>query len=411
MRAGRRIEVDIEYSVEVSEVQFDLSLCEYASISWELQRFLSPERHIESDAPAIKSLAAALVEGTSSPDEALWAIYNYVAENVRYSGYIPEVRGALWALENGEGDCTEFACALVVLCRAAGLPARFVEGITNVPGDEKHDWAEVYLGRVGWVPVDPTWGRFPEKRELYFARMPPNHVILTRGINLCLPAMELCDTFNYWYYEYWWEGREPRITATSDWDWLAEVASTAFRDDFSDSTGGWTEKSDFESVLAYEAGEYRMEVKRQGWMVWAWAPLSSFPADFRAELTVRPDYDLDPERAYGLIWGSGDEDFYALLFDNAGHYQLARKEQGEWQPAPLPWQGHPAISQGKEQGRIGVVVEGDTVRLLANEVMLTELEVPNLGPARVGLAVCTFNRPSAQVYFDDFTLTWGEQGG
>ncbi|MDR1692361.1 MAG: DUF4129 domain-containing protein [Oscillospiraceae bacterium] len=72
--------------------------------------------------------------------------------------------------EQGEGHCVYFASAMTVLCRAAGLPARYVEGFA--PASERngngeflytdeiaHAWCEVYLGEgYGWVQFEPTPG-------------------------------------------------------------------------------------------------------------------------------------------------------------------------------------------------------------------------------------------------------------
>jgi len=69
-----------------------------------------------------------------------------------------------------KGYCDYYATAMVVLARAAGLPARYVmgyiaefydeaEGIYLVTADQAHAWVEVYFPEYGWVPFEPTGGR------------------------------------------------------------------------------------------------------------------------------------------------------------------------------------------------------------------------------------------------------------
>jgi hypothetical protein len=59
---------------------------------------------------------------------------------------------------------------MVVLARAAGLPARLVTGFVGGAYDEGHDryqvtadlahaWPEVYFSGYGWIPFEPTGGR------------------------------------------------------------------------------------------------------------------------------------------------------------------------------------------------------------------------------------------------------------
>ncbi|MBN2023193.1 MAG: hypothetical protein JW809_10430 [Pirellulales bacterium] len=91
-------------------------------------------------------------------------IFDHVIKNTRYVlddswEVAPEV------LRRGTGSCSEYSFAFIALCRAAGLPARYVGSIV-VRGDDAstdygvfHRWPEVYLPGYGWVPMDPSTGR------------------------------------------------------------------------------------------------------------------------------------------------------------------------------------------------------------------------------------------------------------
>ena len=73
---------------------------------------------------------------------------------------------ALWFLESSEtGYCVHFASAAVVLLRAAGVPARYVEGYlfysqadTDIEITEKraHAWVEYYVPTLGWMILEVT---------------------------------------------------------------------------------------------------------------------------------------------------------------------------------------------------------------------------------------------------------------
>jgi Transglutaminase-like superfamily len=118
--------------------------------------WLSAERYIESDAPGIRALAAQLRKPTEMASAR--AIYEWVRDNVHYAGYLADDLGALHALLNRHGDCTEYADLVVALARAAGIPARMVGGyvtdrdVAPRPLDY-HNWAQLYL-EGAWRTVD-----------------------------------------------------------------------------------------------------------------------------------------------------------------------------------------------------------------------------------------------------------------
>jgi hypothetical protein len=69
-----------------------------------------------------------------------------------------------------QGYCDYYATAMVVLARAAGIPARLVMGYAGgsydidrdvivVTGADAHSWAELYFPGTGWVEFEPTGGR------------------------------------------------------------------------------------------------------------------------------------------------------------------------------------------------------------------------------------------------------------
>lgn len=157
---------NIHYLVNSSIVEnYDMSSETY-------KKYAEPEELIESNDSGIISLAHNLTNNVDSWHEKAVTIYNFVHRHMHYEKQ-DEERGALWALENGAGDCSEYSYLFVALCRAAGIPARIQAGFAFHRASETledgHMWAEYYLENYGWVPVDVTWRLFDVIDDKHFS--------------------------------------------------------------------------------------------------------------------------------------------------------------------------------------------------------------------------------------------------
>jgi transglutaminase-like putative cysteine protease len=115
---------------------------------------------VESSAPAIRELSAKLVKGQPDAWAAARAVNRWVYENVE-KNYGTSSDRATDVLRQRKGDCTEHSLLTVSLLRAAGIPARRVDGLVylrqsdDVPAFYWHEWVEAWVGE--WVQMDPTF--------------------------------------------------------------------------------------------------------------------------------------------------------------------------------------------------------------------------------------------------------------
>jgi transglutaminase-like putative cysteine protease len=76
-------------------------------------------------------------------------------------------------LSDRTGSCRDIAVLFCEVCRAAGLPARFVSGYAVDPDHDGlhnlHAWSEVYLPGAGWRGFDPTLGLAVADRHVSLA--------------------------------------------------------------------------------------------------------------------------------------------------------------------------------------------------------------------------------------------------
>jgi len=131
-----------------------------------LQKNLMPSSYWQTYDEDIKKLATSLGNATN--------IYNFVTKKLvyDYDRVKPNVErlGASKALEIPENAiCMEYTDLFIAISRAAGIPAREINGFAytenpeiqpiSLVADVLHAWPEYWdTNKQVWIPVDPTWG-------------------------------------------------------------------------------------------------------------------------------------------------------------------------------------------------------------------------------------------------------------
>ena len=122
--------------------------------------------------PAVTGLVGEVIEGAESPYERARRIHDFLSD--RANGFVYSLSTAPGTsgddlvdfLRYRRGYCEQYAGAMAVMVRAAGVPARVVLGYTPgevqadgtrlITSDDAHAWVEVFFAELGWVPFDPT---------------------------------------------------------------------------------------------------------------------------------------------------------------------------------------------------------------------------------------------------------------
>jgi len=125
-----------------------------------------------------------------------WKIYKFVTTKITYSfmrDYFQFDDHGEFCAVNGKGDCGLQALLFMVLCRIAGVPARWQSGLSI---DEDyiggHDWAQFYVKGWGWLFADCSYGGGAyragsgKRHKFYFGNLDPMRMAANRQYQAAL---------------------------------------------------------------------------------------------------------------------------------------------------------------------------------------------------------------------------------
>lgn len=164
----------------------------------DLNSYLHPQQYWEVENVSIKKKAQELKTAKD--------IYSFVVSHLSYNQKRLESetvrrQGAALAIENPKNSvCMEFTDLFVALARAAGIPAREVNGyafsqnerlrplsLRYLGADILHSWPEYYDPDQGWIQIDPTWENTSGGID-YFSKLDFNHIAFVhKGLSSAQP--------------------------------------------------------------------------------------------------------------------------------------------------------------------------------------------------------------------------------
>lgn len=151
----------------------------------DLSPWLKPTPLVESDDPEITSAASLALAGKTTDLEKAQAAYQNPWSFMKYTS-TPKGFGALYALREKKGDCTEFAALACALARAGGVPCRLTVAFNlsdkadGSTGGPNHDSTEMFVKDLGWIPADANLGLGSTTSAPGFAKMANNVIVLNR---------------------------------------------------------------------------------------------------------------------------------------------------------------------------------------------------------------------------------------
>ncbi len=184
-------------------------------------KYLKDDEKYQIDGQVIQETIKKVVGDEENPYWIMRKLYQYLIGHLHY------VMDGAWdtaptVITNGHGSCSEYSFVYIALCKAAGLPTRYVGATWDrkeyaYMDDVYHRWVEVYLPNYGWIPTDPTHGdRKLPRDQAYPIGLISNSALITTQSGGGSSTMEWTYNSNENYTT------EPKtnlnITHYADWD-------------------------------------------------------------------------------------------------------------------------------------------------------------------------------------------------
>ena len=194
-------------------------------------------------------------------------------------------------------------------------------------------------------------------------------------------------------------------TGTSSDAMIAAIQgqTPTFSDDFEDGEASdWvTFPSD---TVVYEIFEGTLEYvfSASNVLTWSELPVSVTNYYLEADATIASSV---AEAEYGIIFNYVDsQNFYLYAVNNASRYSVWRLVNNGWEVV-YDWSDSTALVAGEgNTNRLGLLVQDTTIRLIANDEVIADLDNSEAAAGGVALAAGTFEESDLIMSFDNVML-------
>ncbi len=132
--------------------------------------YVDIDREMWKEAIDVRAGSEDIFETAQAIMNHIFTRWTYVPGSTHAATHMREV------MSRREGVCQDFAHVMIGLCRALGIPARYVSGyIYNGPADKlrgaqaSHAWCEIFVPGKGWFGLDPTNNKLADEHHAKIA--------------------------------------------------------------------------------------------------------------------------------------------------------------------------------------------------------------------------------------------------
>lgn len=189
LKPSESVEVSMKAEIETSAIRYFIYPDRVGDdIPGEIRKkYLVNDIKYDYEHPYIQKIVGSIAGDETNLYWKARKLYQYLIANMEY-----ELAGgwntAPTVLKRKNGSCSEYSFSFIALCRAAGIPARYV-GALVVRGDDAsydevfHRWNEIFLPGYGWIPVDANAGdrKLPADQAAAFGGISNRFLVTTEG--------------------------------------------------------------------------------------------------------------------------------------------------------------------------------------------------------------------------------------
>ena len=202
-------EIFYEFDVTVNPVNFDFtkvtSIHPYDTSSENYKWYTGASgAYVDPYNKVIKRTGNDLWSKSSDIIDYARKCYEHVATNYSYVNPFTGLHTLQDILNAGGGDCGNLSSVFISLLRHKNIPARHI--VTVRPDGVYHVWADFYLEKYGWVPVDVTFKNSDPYGD-YFGKFDGNGIVMSKDVYLLIDKGngqkyygDILQSYTMWYW-------------------------------------------------------------------------------------------------------------------------------------------------------------------------------------------------------------------
>lgn len=218
LESGKQKEIFYEFDITLYPIRIDFSkittLYPYDKNSYNYKSNTGKSGNIiDPSNPNIIRIGEELWQQSTDIIDYARRCYDHVGRNYKYLNPGTGLHPLSEIFAKGGGDCGNLSSIFISLLRYKDIPARHI--VTMRPNGEYHVWADFYLEKHGWIPVDVTLKNSNPSGD-YFGFCAGDGIVFNQACNVDVEpepgrkeTLALLQTYYYWY---WYKGGSGRVT-------------------------------------------------------------------------------------------------------------------------------------------------------------------------------------------------------